>query len=88
MDKAQAGIRRTVNAATSATVEQLQARYGEQATQTAMSSGIPIDKLAGTKYEAPLMKTLQEDPKRAAVVHYISAQNDQEYARLVNGGGE
>jgi hypothetical protein len=87
-DQAQAGIRRIANAATSTTVEQLQARYGEQATQTAMNSGIPIDKLAGTKYEGPLMKTLQEDPKRAAVVHYISVQNDPEYARLVSGGNE
>jgi hypothetical protein len=86
MDRAQEGIRRTVNAATAATVKQLQARYGEQATQTAMNSGIPIDKLAGTRYEAPLMKTLQEDPRKAAVVHYVSYQNDPEYARLVGGG--
>jgi hypothetical protein len=51
-----------------------------------MNSGIPIDKLAGTRYEAPLMKTLQEDPRKAAVVHYVSYQNDPEYARLVGGG--
>jgi hypothetical protein len=50
--------------------------------------GIPMDRLAGTKYEAQIMQTLQEDPKRAAVVHYMMSQKDPEYARLVSGGDE
>lgn len=48
--------------------------------------GIPMDRLAGTKYEAQIMQTLQEDPKKAAVIHYMMSQKDPEYARLVSGG--
>jgi hypothetical protein len=50
--------------------------------------GIPMDRLAGTKYEQQIMQTLQEDPKKAAVIHYVMTQKDPEYARLVSGGNE
>jgi hypothetical protein len=50
--------------------------------------GIPMDRLSGTKYEAQIMQTLQEDPKKAAVIHYMMSQNDPEYARLVSGEQE
>jgi hypothetical protein len=61
-------------------------RATSQQQQSVDQSGIPLAKLAGTKYEAQMAKALQGDPKSAAVLHYVMSQNDPEYARLVSGG--
>lgn len=57
---------------------------GEENQSTAYN-GIPMDRLAGTKYEAQMAQAMAKDPKTAAVTHYIMAQNDKEYDELVNG---
>ena len=76
-----ANMRKIGGAVIPSAAEQLQGRYGENQNQTSMHRGIPVEKLAGTKYE----RMMSSDPKKSAINHYILMNRDPEYQALILG---
>ena len=48
--------------------------------------GVPIAKLQGTPYEAQMQQAMQQDPQKAAILHYMLSSNDPNYAKLIYEG--
>lgn len=51
-----------------------------QPLQYASGTGVPLEKLIGTKYESLAQES---DPKKQAILHYVLSNRDPEYAQLV-----
>jgi hypothetical protein len=50
--------------------------------------GVDAGKLVGTKYEQQMSQAQQQDPAKAAVLHYMLSSNDPEYQQLMFGNND
>jgi hypothetical protein len=58
---------------------------GEQSTAQGQ---IPLDRLAGTKYEGQMIEAMNQGKDKAALLHYMLSKRDPEYNALTSGEGK
>jgi len=75
------GMRYGENMAPAISLSKLGARASGYENQY---TGIPTERLAGTKYE----RMMSSDPKKSAINHYILMNRDPEYQALILGGNQ
>lgn len=63
-------------------------RYGGQAVKVALDAWIKLDRLQGTKFLGPIMAAAKAGPQQLAVAHYVMAQQNPDYQKLLEGGDE
>jgi hypothetical protein len=82
------GVGRSISRGLAAGANSLTSRMGQDENQSTAQGQIPLDRLAGTKYEGQMIEAMNQGKEKAALLHYMLSKRDPEYNALTSGEGK
>jgi hypothetical protein len=79
------GVARSISRGLAVGANSLTSRMGQNQNQSMAQGQIPLDRLAGTKYEGQMIEAMNQGKEKAALLHYMLSKRDPEYNALTSG---